>query len=187
MRKFEIVDGAKRASEPCAVLNWDEEHDDISIDVTKWVGTLDVPMLFVPFIRKGERHIDGVWARRWVEERVVPSGRQNLGQVLRANGLQFYDPMALLVAGEGRCSQDDFYIREVHGDSSKVEQAAQQAGRLVRQAREQRNLSQIELAEECGIRQPALSRLERGKGNPTIGLLEDVAHALGKRLEIRLV
>ena len=187
MRKFEIVDGSKRSPKPCALLTWDEGKDDAWIDISEWASEFDVPMLFMPFIHKGERRIDGAWARRWIDERIVPSGRQNLGQVLRANNLQFYEPMALLIAGEGRCAQDDFYIREVHGDALDVESAAQQAGRLVAQARRQEHLSQAELAEECGMRQPALSRLECGKGNPTIGLLEDIAHALGKQLEIRLV
>ena len=187
MRKFEIVDGSKRSSKPCASLTWDEGKDDVWIDIAVWASEFDVPMLFMPFIRKGERRIDGEWARRWVEERIVPSGRQNLGQVLRANNLQFYEPMALLIAGEGRCAQDDFYIREVQDDALDVESAAQQVGWLIGQVRRQKNLSQTELAEECGMRQPALSRLECGKGKPTIGLLEDIAHALGKQLEICLV
>ena len=93
----------------------------------------------------------------------------------------------LLIAGEGRCSQDDFYIREKPVALPKVDGVSKQAGKLIRQAREQENLSQAKLAEKCGIRQSALSRLENGKGNPTIGLLEDIAQSLGKKLEIRLV
>lgn len=187
MRRFEIVDGAKRSAKPCAVLEYDIESDKLAIDIADWASDRDVPMLFMPFIRKGERRIGDMWARRWVNERVVPSGRQNLGQVLRANGLQFYDTVALLIAGEGRCAQDDFYIREIPAVLSKAEVASKQAGKLIKQAREQGNLSQAKLAEKCGIRQSALSRLENGKGNPTIGLLEDIAQSLGKKLEIRLV
>lgn len=187
MRRFEIIDGAKRSAKPCAVLEYDVENDKLAIDIADWASERDVPMLFMPFIRKGERRINDTWARRWVNERVVPSGRQNLGQVLRANGLQFYDAIALLIAGEGRCSQDDFYIREKPVALPKADGVSKQAGKLIRQAREQENLSQAKLAEKCGIRQSALSRLENGKGNPTISLLEDIAQSLGKKLEIRLV
>ena len=70
----------------------------------------DVPMGLVPFAHDGKREVDPHWSRRWVEERIVPPSRQNIGQVLKANGLVEYDDFALLVHGMGRCSQDDFEL-----------------------------------------------------------------------------
>lgn len=202
MRRFEIIDGARRNARPCAVLNWDDEADALSIDIGEQANETDVPMLFIPFLRKGMRHIDDTWARRWIEERIVPASRQNLGEVLRANNLRFYEPMGLLVAGGGRCAQDDFFIREV-GEKSHCETtvqnsgsevapcggktAAKRVGQALREAREGAGLSQVELAERSGLGQPTLSRIENGRANPTVGLLEDIARALGKDLEIRFV
>ena len=88
MKRFEIVNGMRRNMEPCAVLVWDDDSNFLSIDIES-ATEKDVPMLFIPFLRKGQHHIDDAWARRWVEERIVPSDGQDLGRVLRANGLQF--------------------------------------------------------------------------------------------------
>jgi ribosome-binding protein aMBF1 (putative translation factor) len=52
--------------------------------------------------------------------------------------------------------------------------------------RQKRGLSQQQLAERIGTRQPVISRLERGDGNPTLNLLQRVAHALELKLEVSL-
>ncbi len=39
--------------------------------------------------------------------------RQNIGQILRANGMKRYDEYALLVKNQGRCCQDEFYLEEI--------------------------------------------------------------------------
>lgn len=136
MKRFEIVNGMRRNMEPCAVLVWDDDSNFLSIDIDESATEKDVPMLFIPFLRKGQHHIDDAWVRRWVEERIVPSDGQNLGQVLRANGLQLYDSMLLLIAGEGRCAQDDFFIQEARGAVAS-ESVSSRVGNIVRQAREQ--------------------------------------------------
>lgn len=46
-----------------------------------------------------------------------------------------------------------------------------------------RGLSQRRLAELSGCSQPQLARLERGKGNPSIGTLRRVASALSVTIE----
>ncbi len=40
------------------------------------------------------------------------------------------------------------------------------------------NLTQKDLAKKCGIKQGNISRLENGKGNPTLKLLQKVADSL---------
>jgi hypothetical protein len=40
----------------------------------------------------------------------VPPDRQNIGQILRDNGLKSYDEYALLMLSSGRCEQDDYYL-----------------------------------------------------------------------------
>ncbi len=59
--------------------------------------------------------------------------------------------------------------------------------RQVRELREKRKLSQAELAERVGTKQPAIARLESGRVVPRIDLLQKIAHALGVQLEIRFV
>ncbi len=52
--------------------------------------------------------------------------------------------------------------------------------------RQKLGFSQQQLAERVGTRQPVISRLERGDGNPTIKLLQRVAGALNLKLEVSL-
>jgi predicted transcriptional regulator len=48
-------------------------------------------------------------------------------------------------------------------------------------------MTQAELAEKVGTRQPNIARLEAGKHIPTLGFLQRVARALGYRLDVRFV
>ena len=50
-----------------------------------------------------------------------------------------------------------------------------------------RGLTQEQLAELVGTRQPSIARLESGASTPTVTFLRKVAGALGSRLEVRLV
>lgn len=81
MRRFEIVNGMRRYMEPCAVFVWDDSIS-FSIDIDESSTEKMSLCCSSRFCAKGQHHIDDVWARRWVEERIVPSDGQNLGQVL---------------------------------------------------------------------------------------------------------
>ncbi|MGE9982819.1 helix-turn-helix transcriptional regulator [Slackia isoflavoniconvertens] len=72
-------------------------------------------------------------------------------------------------------------------DAVASESVSSRVGNIARQAREQAGISQAGFAEECGMRQPTLSRIERGATNPTVETLNDIAKALGKKLEVRFV
>jgi transcriptional regulator with XRE-family HTH domain len=50
-----------------------------------------------------------------------------------------------------------------------------------------RGLTQQQLAERVGTRQPSIARLESGREEPKLGFLRRVAEALGARLEVRIV
>jgi predicted transcriptional regulator len=54
-------------------------------------------------------------------------------------------------------------------------------------ARQEKNLTQKDLAELIGTRQSNISRLESGTYNPTLEFLNKIAKAIGKELEIRIV
>ncbi|PIR03442.1 MAG: transcriptional regulator [Candidatus Magasanikbacteria bacterium CG11_big_fil_rev_8_21_14_0_20_43_7] len=50
----------------------------------------------------------------------------------------------------------------------------------------ERGLSQAELAEKIGTKQPAIARLESGNYNTTLAFLKKAANALGAELHISL-
>ncbi len=51
-------------------------------------------------------------------------------------------------------------------------------------ARIDRGLTQEELAKKIGTKQSVISRLESGKGNPSVGFLKKLAEALNSDLKI---
>ena len=195
MRLFEIVDSRKRnTAKPCGLLIFDEMTREFGIDIASWAGTEDVPMLFIPFIEKGERHIPPEWALTWVQERIPPAGRQNIDEILIANGLEEYDELTLLLAGDGRCSQDEFMVREVR---FVVEQESQEfsyaytqieseslialrrsIGQQIAAARKARHMSQSALSDKTGVTQAKICRIERGEANPTLETLALLADGL---------
>lgn len=58
------------------------------------------------------------------------------------------------------------------------------AGRIVRYAREKKNLSQRELGRRAGVTQAAIARIEEGKTSPRFATLERLLNACGFELEI---
>jgi DNA adenine methylase len=52
-------------------------------------------------------------------------------------------------------------------------------GRKVRKLRLSSNMSQTDLADKAKIRQPLISKMERGIGNPTLDSIVRIARALG--------
>lgn len=57
--------------------------------------------------------------------------------------------------------------------------------RQIIKLREEQGISQKELADKIGTKQSAISRLENDDYNPSVELLDKVAQALGKKLDIR--
>ncbi|AVH21614.1 helix-turn-helix transcriptional regulator [Nocardia cyriacigeorgica] len=57
-------------------------------------------------------------------------------------------------------------------------------GAAVRARREELGITQSELAQRAGLRQPAVARFEAGGTMPTIPLLERLAQALELRLRV---
>lgn len=60
------------------------------------------------------------WSLRWVRERLVPPERANIGEILKARGLEEYDEFGLLVSSGGRCMQDDLYLEEFEAQEEKI-------------------------------------------------------------------
>lgn len=61
-----------------------------------------------------------------------------------------------------------------------------QLARQVKNLREARHLSQADLAAKVGTKQPAIARIESGRGMPRLDFLQRIADALGARLDVKL-
>ena len=58
-------------------------------------------------------------------------------------------------------------------------------GHRLRQLRQDRNLTQAQLADLCEMKQTTISKIESGKFNASIDLLSRVIRPLGGELDIR--
>jgi DNA-binding XRE family transcriptional regulator len=58
-------------------------------------------------------------------------------------------------------------------------------GQTLATRRAQLHLSQIQLAERAGVPQADISRIERGKGNPTLATIGKILDALQLQLDVR--
>ena len=84
-----------------------ENSDVFIIELSDKIQDIDVPLFFYPFFRRGIYTLNPEWSLRWVRQRIVPSDRQNLGSILKKNGLKEYNEFKLLILADGRCAQDD--------------------------------------------------------------------------------
>jgi DNA-binding XRE family transcriptional regulator len=50
-----------------------------------------------------------------------------------------------------------------------------------------RGLTQTQLAQMVGTKQPSIARLEKGDSTPSLAFLDKLAEALGARLEVRII
>ena len=56
----------------------------------------------------------------------------------------------------------------------------------LKKIREEKNLSQAELAKKANVSQSMIAYIERGTKSPTINLASIIAEALGVKLEIQI-
>ena len=82
---------------------------------------------------------------------------------------------------EGQLNDPDF-AEEWERSKSEYE-----VMKLLVEARSEMGMSQSELARRTGIKQPNISRLERGVCSPTLETLAALARGLGKELRISFI
>ena len=110
MKIFAIRDAEDNARKDLAYLLYYETEKRFYIELPENADPWETPLLLSSFAQKGEHTINSCWSKLWVQQRIVPPDRQNIGQILRDNGLKTYDEYALLMLSNGRCEQDDYYL-----------------------------------------------------------------------------
>ena len=102
-----VIKDESASSPVIGYLFYYEKSDTFSIELSPEIQESDAPLFLASFIKKGIYTVDPEWSARWVQQRIVPADRQNIGTILRDNGLKEYQTYRLLMLGEGRCAQDD--------------------------------------------------------------------------------
>ena len=110
MKLFAIRDESAAEQIDLAYLLYYEVEKRFYIELPENADPWETPLLLSSFIKKGKTSVNSYWSKIWVQQRIVPTDRQNLGQVLRDNNLKEYDEFDLLMLSMGRCAQDDYYL-----------------------------------------------------------------------------
>lgn len=90
-----------------------EKANEYIIELNDCLDEWEAPVLFQGLVKKGIYTVPKYISLLWVRERVIPSGRQNIGSILKNAKLREYNEMELLALSKGRCSQDNCYIEEI--------------------------------------------------------------------------
>ena len=110
MKIFAIRDESAAEQVDLAYLLYYELEKRFYIELPENADPWETPLLLSSFVKQGETSINSYWSKMWVQQRIVPTDRQNLGQVLKDNNLKEYDEFSLLMLSMGRCAQDDYYL-----------------------------------------------------------------------------
>ena len=111
MKIYEIFDEENKLS--IGVLLYYEKQRSFIIELRDNLDEWTAPLLLTNFVKKRIYTIPKEISFLWVKERIIPSGRQNISDILNRYKLKSYDEMKLLDLSEGRCSQDNLYIRKI--------------------------------------------------------------------------
>jgi len=113
MKIFAVRDESDPTRRDVAYLLYYEQAKRFYIELPENADPWSTPLLLSSFLKKGERTVNAYWSKLWVQQRIVPPDRQNLGQILKANHLASYDEFDLLMLADGRCAQDDYYLAPI--------------------------------------------------------------------------
>ena len=116
MKVFAIWDKERENKTPIGYLLYYEKESAFIIELSSELDEWDSPLLFSFFVKKGIFTIPKDISALWVRERVIPSGRQNIGSILKNHKMTEYNEMKLLALSKGECSQDSCYIKEITYD-----------------------------------------------------------------------
>ena len=113
MRVFAIRDETLPHEALLGYLIYYERSRAFYIELPDEADPWETPLLLSSFVQRGTRSVGSYWSRLWVQQRIVPQDRQNIGQILKENGLTEYSEFQMLLMSMGRCAQDECYLEEV--------------------------------------------------------------------------
>lgn len=82
---------------------------------------------------------------------------------------------------------DNYLTEQLQDPAFRAAWASQEPAYQIARLRVLRGMTQKQLAEKVGTKQPSIARLESGQTEPKISFLRRVAQALDARVEIHIV
>lgn len=112
MRSYNIIDGDLNQNIGCLICY--EKSEDCVVELIDGIDEWKAPLLFDRFVKEGVYTIPRKASKLWVEERVIPSDRQNLASMLKNHKLREYNVFKMLDISKGICAQDNMYIKPIN-------------------------------------------------------------------------
>lgn len=111
MKIFELIDDEANISVGC-LLYYEKEKSfiiELQDDLTEWTA----PLLFAEAVKQNRFTVSRELSLLWVKERIIPSDRQNISNILANAHLSVYNEIDLLERSKGKCSQDHISLRRL--------------------------------------------------------------------------
>lgn len=90
-----------------------EKSKTFNIELLKDINPVKLPIVLDIFFYRNTFSINSYYSKLWIQDRVVPIDRQNIGSILKQAKLKEYDVYKLLMLNHGRCVNDEFELIEV--------------------------------------------------------------------------
>ena len=116
MQTYKMIDNAWDSGRLLGYLFYYERSRRFFTELLSDLDEWSAPFMFSGLVAQGIYSIDSFWTDKFVAQRIVPRDRQNLGSILKENGLKEYDEFKLLKFSEGHCAQDEIFIERVDND-----------------------------------------------------------------------
>ena len=97
MKIFAIRSESMRKAKNLAYLIYYETEKTFYIELPDDADEWEIPLILSSYLKKGERTVNSYHSKMWVQQRIAPPDRQNLGQILKENNLEYYDEFELLM------------------------------------------------------------------------------------------
>ena len=91
MKIFAIRDESSQKQKDLAYLLYYEQEKRFYIELPENADAWETPLLLDSFVKRGETTVNSYWSKIWVQQRIVPTDRQNSGEILRDKHLKEYD------------------------------------------------------------------------------------------------
>ena len=85
MKTFAIRNEEDKKKKDLGYLIYYEKEKRFYIELPDDADPWETPLLLSSCLKRGEKTINAYWSKNWVQQRIVPSDRQNLGSILKDN------------------------------------------------------------------------------------------------------
>lgn len=110
MKYYDIFDSENGYS--TGTLLYFEREKAFIVELDDGLDEWTAPLLFTAYVKRGIFTIPRDVSLAWVRERIIPSNRQNINQILKNHKLKEYDEIKFLEISEGKCSQDSLIVKK---------------------------------------------------------------------------